>query len=201
MMAMTTNNSMSVNPTRGLDMAVPPDDDGPPRPGLKRLVHSTPPTKVAVGFILLALCLTGCRGASRPTLQDAGKPPDELRAMLANGDPEVQARGGFALSRLGAEARDAVPDLIPLLKSEAALTRQNAALALAAIGPDARAAVPALTEALKDSEWAVRRQAALALGAIGPAAKSASPALKKLESDPQKLVRDAARQARDKTGG
>ena len=55
--------------------------------------------------------------------------------MLADADPEVQARGALGLSRLGSEARDAVPELIPLLKSPAPLARQNAGLALAAIGP------------------------------------------------------------------
>lgn len=152
--------------------------------------------------LALALVLAiGCGKPAPPTLRDEGKPPADLRAMLRDPDPEVQARGAFGLSRAGAEGRDAVPELIPLLKSGSALARQNAALALGAVGPDASAAVPALTEALKDSEWAVRRQAALALGLIGPAAKSAVPALKKLDADPQKPVRDAARQARDKIGG
>jgi len=85
--------------------------------------------------------------------------------------PGGAARGALGLSRLGADARDAVPDLIPLLKCPNALTRQNAALALAAIGADARVAVAALTDALKDSEWAVRRQAALAAGSNWPGRK------------------------------
>ena len=124
-----------------------------------------------------------------------------IAAMLSDQDPEVQARGALGLSRAGPEARAAVSELIPLLKSRSALARQNAALALAAVGPEAASAVPALTEALKDPEWAVRRQAAMALGAIGPAAKPAAPALQRLESDPQKPVRDAAKQARGKIGG
>src|SRR5262245_19977436 len=131
--------------------------------------------RVPVGLLVGLFLVTGCRGPSRPTLRDEGKSADELRAMLADGDPEVQARGALGLSRLGPEARDAVPELIPLLKGQTPLTRQNAALALAAIGAGASAAVPALTEALKDSEWAVRRQAAIALGALGPAAKPALP--------------------------
>lgn len=168
---------------------------------LAKGTHDASHLRVLVGLISLALCMMGCRGKSPPTLQDEGKKPDELRAMLADPDPEVQARGAFALSRRGPAARDAVPELIPLLKSKAALARQNAALALATIGPDAKDAVPALTEALKDSEWAVRRQAAIALGAIGPAAKPAIPGLKKMDSDPHKQVRDAAKQAHDRIGG
>lgn len=154
-----------------------------------------------VGFALAVISLAGCGRASPATLQDAGKPPAELRAMLADPDPEVQARGALGLSQIGPEAKDAVPELIPLLKSRNALARQNAGVALAAIGPEAKDAVSGLTEALKDSEWAVRRQSAMALGAIGPDAKSALPALKRLDADPQKVVRDAAKQARAKIEG
>ena len=153
----------------------------------------------AVQLIVVLFLATGCRG-TRPTLRDEGKSGAELRTMLADADPEVQARGALGLSRLGPEARDAVPELIPLLKSSTPLTRQNAALALAAVGLDAGAAIPALTEALKDPEWAIRRQAAIALGAIGPSAKPALATLKRLESDAQKPVREAAKQAREKIG-
>ncbi|HSQ55264.1 MAG TPA: HEAT repeat domain-containing protein [Gemmata sp.] len=149
---------------------------------------------------VVVVLAAGCRGGKLPTFQDEGKSVADYRAMLSDRDPDVQARGAFGLSRLGPEARDAVAELVPLLKSPVALTRQNAALALAAIGADARDAVPALTEALRDAEWAVRRQAAIALGAIGAAAKPAVPALKRLESDPQKPVREAAKQARVQIG-
>ncbi len=155
----------------------------------------------AAAFALTSIVFAGCGNAAAPTLRDAGKGLDELRSMLADPDPEVQARGALGLSRLGAEARDAVPELVPLLKSPSGLARQNAALALAAVGPEAKAAVPELTAALKDADWAVRRQAATALGAIGADAKSAVPELKRLDADPQKLVRDAAKQARAKIGG
>ncbi len=155
--------------------------------------------------VLLAGAMAALAGACRPgtatPLRDDGKGVGDLRAMLADPDLEVQARGAFGLSRHGSDARDAVPDLIPKLQSQSPLVRQNAALALAAVGPEARSAVPALAEALKDPEWTVRRQAALALGAIGPDAKPALPALKKLEADPHKVVAAAAREARQKIGG
>ncbi|MDB5309082.1 MAG: repeat-containing protein [Gemmataceae bacterium] len=148
-----------------------------------------------------AVLTISCRGSGPAPLRDEGKSVDELRAMLAAPDPEVQARGAFGLSRHGPAAKDAVPDLIPKLKESDPLVRQNAALALGAVGPEATAAVPALTAALADPEWTVRRQSAVALGAIGREAKPALPALRKLDSDPHKLVRDAAKQAREKLGG
>src|SRR5438105_6784188 len=73
-----------------------------------------------------------------------GKTVDQLSAMLRDPDPVVQTQGAFGLSRLGAEARVAVPALIEALPSDNARVRATTALALAEIGPEARAAVPAL---------------------------------------------------------
>jgi HEAT repeat protein len=142
----------------------------------------------------------GCGGNGSATLRDEGKTVGELRAMLADPDPVVQARGAFGLSRHGPAAAEAVPDLVAKLQSPSALVRQTAALALGAVGPGA-AAVPALAAALADPEWEVRRQAAVALGGIGPGAKAAVPALRKLDADPHKVVRTAAKEARQKIGG
>jgi len=139
---------------------------------------------------LSLLCfLTAC--SSKPY---EGKSVAELQQMLQDPSSTVQAQGAFGLSRLGAEARDAVPALIACLQSET-IVRQNAALALGAIGPDAKEAVPALTKLLQDPEWTVRRHAALALGEIGPAAQESMPALSKLKQDHQSLVRKAAEEA------
>src|SRR5262245_29767425 len=205
MMPITTSNSISVNPDRGRDMVRPPDDGG--RREMRRF-DITPQVQarpgqfrwrwacVVVGLVLAAGCQKG-----RTPLRDEGKRVGELRAMLADADAEVRARGAFGLSRHGAAAGDAVPELTTLLTDPNPLVRQNAALALAAAGPAAKPAVAALTDALKDPEWAVRRQAAVALGAIGPDAKAALPAVRKLEADPNKVVRDAAKQAREKIGG
>jgi phosphotransferase system HPr-like phosphotransfer protein len=162
----------------------------------------TPPGATGHGskrwLVLASLMALGCGTGTSVPLRDEGKPAGELRAMLADADPEVQARGAFGLSRHGPAAAEAVPELIARLYGSTPLVRQNAALALGAVGPGAKAAVPALTEALSDPEWTVRRQAALALGAIGPDAKPALPALRKLDADPQKVVRSAAQEARKK---
>jgi HEAT repeat protein len=142
-------------------------------------------------LLLLFLILLGACRAKAPY---EGRGVAELERMLRDANPAVQAQGAYGLSRLGSEARSAVPALIAALKKES-LVRQNAALALGQIGPDARDAVPALCEALGDSEWTVRRHAALALGHIGPQARQAIPALHKLSRDLDPLVRQAAKTA------
>jgi HEAT repeat protein len=123
-----------------------------------------------------------------------GKSVAQLQQMLQDSSPAVQAQGAFGLSRMGAEARDAVPALIACLQNET-IVRQNAALALGAIGPDAKEAVPALTKLLQDPEWTVRRHAALALGEIGSTTQESVAALGKLKQDKNSLVRKAAEEA------
>jgi HEAT repeat protein len=153
------------------------------------------PSQRSLVLLLLLIPLSGCR--VRPPYE--GKGVAELEQMLRDANPAVQAQAAYGLSRLGSEARYAVPALIDALKKQS-LVRQNAALALGQIGPDARDAVPALAAALGDSEWAVRRQAAIALGRIGPSARPAIPALQKLRRDPDPLVRKAAQEALKQIG-
>jgi HEAT repeat protein len=143
-------------------------------------------------FLVLVqlLFLSACR--AKPPYE--GKSAAELERMLRDSNPAVQAQGAYGLSRLGSEARSAVPSLIAALNKDS-VVRQNAALALGQIGPDARDAVPALCERLSDAEWPVRRQAALALGRIGHDAHQAIPVLQKLTRDPDPLVRKAAQDA------
>ncbi len=143
---------------------------------------------------LLMLLLLVSHSACRAKAPYEGKSTVALEQMLRDPNPAVQAQGAFGLSRLGPEARSAVPALVDALKKDR-LVRKNAALALGQIGPAARDAVPALRDALSDSEWAVRRQAALALGQIGPEARKAIPALEKISRDPDPLVRQAAQKA------
>jgi hypothetical protein len=190
--------SLHVSPRRDIISAVPdgcalvavlhpvfsePDPDVP----TEKSPMSTPHLRLALALLALAV---GCR--SRPPYE--GKSVAELERMLSDSNPTVQAQGAFGLSRLGPEARSAVPALIDALKHDS-IVRQHAALALGKIGPDAREAVPALTDALSDKEWTVRRQAALALGEIGADTDASRTALTKLRQDPNTLVRKAAQEA------
>src|SRR5712691_8118394 len=102
---------------------------------------------------LVCLLLVALAGGCSSKAPYEGKSVAELERMLRDSDPAVQTQGAFGLSRLGAEARTAVPALIEALQSAEPRVRQNAALALTEIGPDAREAVPALIEAFKDAEW------------------------------------------------
>jgi HEAT repeat protein len=122
-----------------------------------------------------------------------GKSVAELEQMLEDASPAVQAQGALGLSRLGSEAKDAVPALLNTLTRPNALVREHAALALGRIGsPEA---LPGLIRALRDPEWTVRRHAALALGRIGAATPAVRQALEELQGDQEPLVRQAAEEA------
>jgi HEAT repeat protein len=97
-----------------------------------------------------------------------------LCKALTSGLSETREDIVEALANIGA---DAVPNLIPVLRSELPYVRREAACALGLIGPDAAAAVPALIELLQDQVPSVRRKACFALGGIGPKSKTAVPQL------------------------
>jgi HEAT repeat protein len=136
-----------------------------------------------VGILVIAC------GCGPPTPPHEGKSVGQLRAMLDDTSPTVQAQGALGLSLHGEAAREAVPRLTALLDSPDALVRRQAALALGAVGPEARPAVPALVKLLRHDDWATRRQAAVALGAIGD--RSVKGALEQRKDDRNGLVRRA----------
>src|SRR5579872_6789141 len=107
-----------------------------PEPGARPGPHPAGHWSLVIGHwslvIGLFLALPGC--AKKPPYQ--GRSVDELRQMLADPDPKVQAQGAIGLSRLGPEAAPAVPALIDALKSPNAYVRQQAALALGKVGPE-----------------------------------------------------------------
>lgn len=130
--------------------------------------------------------------------------PALIRALKDTNDL-ICLNATVTLGRIGADAADAVPDLISILESRSAdsrpiealgligapavpaLTRiftnhipevrANAARALRRVGRDAADAVPVLMAALKDEDERVRHAAVDALGSIGPEAAMAVPAL------------------------
>ena len=105
-----------------------------------------------------------------------------------------------ALSGLGTEARDAVPELIPQLSSDRGDDRWSAAWALGSIGTDASAAVPALIQSLNDADEKTRWYAAWALGNMGTEARAAVPALIDALNDTDDDVRGYAALALGKIG-
>src|SRR5262249_31077751 len=72
----------------------------------------------------------------------------------------------FALAAIGADAEEAVPDLVKALKHEDEMVRARSAYALGEIGKGAKGAVEALTAALADPKPTVRVHAAQSLWAI-----------------------------------
>ncbi|MGL5062020.1 MAG: HEAT repeat domain-containing protein, partial [Microcoleus sp.] len=91
---------------------------------------------------------------------------------------------------IGAEAKNAVPQLIPLLQDSDADVRSNAATALGRIGAEAKTTVPRLIPLLQDSHPLVRINAAFALGEIGAEAKNAVSQLTPLLQDSNADVRE-----------
>lgn len=112
-----------------------------------------------------------------------------LITCLSDPDPYVIGRSAEALSMIGGAA---VPALIAVLDTGAAVVRWPACIALGKIGADAYPAVAALTSALGDSSSEVRWGAAVALGNMGNRARGATPALLRSLGDRDQDVRQAA---------
>jgi HEAT repeat protein len=91
-----------------------------------------------------------------------GKPAVEgLRGLLKERPENVRAEVIMALGRVGPDASDAVPELIPLIGSESERIRHEASLALGKIGT---AAVGPLIAAAADQDAIVREGAIEGLG-------------------------------------
>ncbi len=89
---------------------------------------------------------------------------EKLIRRLTHPDPVIQIHAGLLLGDLGAEAREAVPTLLELLRGESVQGRKLAAMTLGYIGvPEA---VAPLRRALTDDSEAVRTLAAGALAKI-----------------------------------
>jgi HEAT repeat protein len=103
----------------------------------------------------------------------------------ALGEKGVRNDAALALGRIGAPARDAIPELVAGLKDADKGYRVAAHHALVLMG---RPAVPALAEAVKSPDDRVWYSAVVALGKIGPEATDAVPTLvESLKSDNQSL--------------
>ena len=111
----------------------------------------------------------------------------------------------MALAQIGPPAKEAVPDLIKIIRRKRASGRGDTEICAAiraagAIGPDARDAVPSLIEAVGHRNEMVRLLAVGALGQIGPAAAKATPVLIKAFKDTNRHVSGNAVRAVAKIG-
>lgn len=98
------------------------------------------------------------------------------------------------VSAYKAEAKDAIPALVALLKSNDVTVRWNAARTLGKIGPASVIALPELIADLKHEDPLVREHAAEAIGDIGPTAVEAVPDLVAVLNDEVwKVRRDGVR--------
>jgi hypothetical protein len=141
------------------------------------------------------------RHAAAQALARIGTAADDrarLVGSLPNSDPYVAAFAAWSLGNLGAEAQDAVPELVRALGRDE--TNAVVAGALARIGPAASSAVPELAKALESEDADRRWRAARTLGRIGPAASSAVPALTRALGDPHATVRQHAARALGRIG-
>jgi HEAT repeat protein len=110
------------------------------------------------------------------------------RAIKALDNDKLRVPAIMLLRRLGPKAKDAVPALVAILKSDgSAPFRQEIIDALESIGMASEQSVPALVGLLSDDNLEVRRGATFALGKIGPAAKAALPAIRKNFDNDQEL--------------
>ncbi len=111
-----------------------------------------------------------------------------LRQALKDEHPKTRAMAAKALSDIGPPAKDAIPDLLPLLNDTAGqaqadsgawpspVVQYGAALALATIDPTRKEALPVLSEALTN-DWMTGADAIKAVQKMGSNGRDAIPAL------------------------
>ncbi len=124
----------------------------------------------------------------------------QLIASLDDPHDRVRNSAIYALGKIGAGAKGAIPALQKLTTSEDAFARVGSLWALVYIQPGnsevVAKAVPELIKSLDAERGMVRAEVASTLGQLGPAAKPALPALKKISTDDaSEMVRSAAEKA------
>ena len=110
-----------------------------------------------------------------------------LIGALSDEDIEVRSNAADALAEIGTKAKQAVPELLLLLRKDQnqSIARGKAIIALASTGKDSEEVISALIQELKGGD---ARNAALSLGRIGPPAKAAIPLLlQTLKNDNQEI--------------
>ncbi|HZN34602.1 MAG TPA: HEAT repeat domain-containing protein, partial [Pirellulaceae bacterium] len=113
--------------------------------------------------------------------------PLAIRALKDT--PQRRERALQVLSRMGADAAPALPELIEIAKSGPAKEKVEALFIIGSIGPKADSAVSAVIAALGDADPVVKSAASYAVGKIGPAAKDALPALRTMAGADDEMLR------------
>jgi len=141
--------------------------------------------------LLTILLISGCSKKKEEVIYQ-GKPLSEWMKMLNDEKPHTKLEAVRAIKEIGPGAREAIPDLIELIR----ITRNHdkrflfeTVNALLAMGKEI---VPHMISLLKDDNWEMRRGSAWTLGKLGPEAKDAVPALTEALNDTNVNVRAKA---------
>ena len=158
----------------------------PALPTLKRgLQHKSPLVRSTA-----ANCLVDVFAEAQWKKQDV---PQEivspLAAALEDTDADVVIQALRALSELGSQAHETIPEISKCVKYLNPDVRRSALIALGGFGPAAKAGLPAVKKALADRDVSVRCASVDALGKI--AGKTALPLLEKALADDDEDVRRA----------
>ena len=100
---------------------------------------------------------------------------DTLRKALADKSTTVRIQAALSVGKIGAPARERMPELIGLLHDADETARCQAAESLGKLEADPKIIVPALTAMLQDASSAVKVSVARALGSLKKAAADAVP--------------------------
>ncbi|MFH8369848.1 hypothetical protein [Streptomyces sp. NPDC018031] len=129
------------------------------------------------GHLLKAVAATGSAEAVAPVLRI-------LRASRDESTPEL-GDALRALTRLGAPAREALPELRRLLREGEPRHRTDVAEAVWSAGGEPETVLPVLAEGLSADHWSPRHDALRVIGRMGPAAAPLLPELRRLAASPE----------------
>lgn len=140
--------------------------------------------------------------------QDAAAAEESLHLLAAMGPPavpaliktlerpEFRALTASILGYIGPAAKDAVPALVEIAKTDKNHeARREALLALGGIGGSPELIVPVAVAALADRDSKLVVAACFTLAKLGPAAKDAVPALTKLAQGKDEVLKEQAEKA------
>lgn len=138
-----------------------------------------------VAALMKAMSDTGCLVDNRKvwvgaalTLGSMPEPPvGRLMEQLNADDLHRVCAAAVAIGAAGPKAKDAVPDLIAIVRKDDKQTRNFAISALRDIGPAAKTALPVLVQMLDHKDFHTQYWACRALGALGADGRSAAPDL------------------------